>query len=68
MIDREGIVRVPRQNLFELLHRPVVVEIVEVVKRGQVLRIMRTVGERFRRRGSLQRFGKCDGLSRKQEG
>ena len=57
----------PRQNLLELLHRPVVVEIVEVVERGQVQRIVRTVGERFRREAL------CSGraaiaCSRKQEG
>ena len=68
MVDGEGIVRMARQNLLKLLNRAVVVEIVEVTKRGQVERIVRTVGERFRRRGSLQRFGKCDGLSRNQEG
>ena len=43
MIDRERIVRMPPQHLFELLHRPVVVEIVEMVERGQVQRIMGTI-------------------------
>ncbi len=45
MIDREGIVRMPRQHLFELLHRPVVVEVVEMVERGQVQRIMGTISK-----------------------
>ena len=35
-----------RQDLLKLLNRPVVVEIVEVVERGQVQRIMRTEGKR----------------------
>ncbi len=38
----------PRQNLLELLHRPVVVEVVKVVEGGQVQRIVGTVGQRLR--------------------
>jgi hypothetical protein len=48
MIDREGIVRVPGQHLFELLHRPVIVQVVKVVERGQVQRVVGTERQRFR--------------------
>ena len=48
MIHGKRIVRVPRQHLLELLHRTVIVEVVKVIERYQVLRIMRTEGERFR--------------------
>jgi hypothetical protein len=39
---------VPFQYLFELLHRAVIVKVVEVVERGQVQGIVRAEGKRFR--------------------
>ena len=36
------------QNLLELRDRPVIVKVIKVVKRREVLGVMRTVGERLR--------------------
>ena len=40
----------PRQNLIKLLYRPVVVEVVKMIERGQIQRIMRTICQRLRAR------------------
>ena len=55
VIDGEGIVRMPPQYLVKLLHRAVIVEVVEMIERGQVEWIMWTVGQRFGYAGYLRR-------------
>src|SRR6476661_8105193 len=62
MIDRKWIVRVPRQHLLELLHCPVIVEVVKMVERSQVLRVVRTEGQRFG-----VRIPRCGHYSRNQQ-
>src|SRR4029077_7941392 len=55
VIDGEGIVRMPSQYLVKFLHRAVIIEVVEMIERGQVEWIMWTVGQRFGNAGYLRR-------------
>ena len=71
MIDRKGIVGMTPQHLSELLHRPVIVEVVEMVEGGQVQRVMRTIsqgggigiGSSYRRRSQQHTHQKQKGAA-----
>ena len=47
MIHCKRIILVTLQNLFKLLHRAVIIKIVEVIECGQIERIVRTIRQSF---------------------